>query len=118
MNLHSSRSTPAFASGTDDSENFFLHTNEIIKSYTSAWGKISNIGAPARPSNQPSMAEKDRGITEFCGLLLTRANLQSMVATALRRLNSSALGGAMMQGVRETLTEAVDPSLLIADNGL
>lgn len=52
--------------------------------------------------------ERDRETTKFCGLFSPRAELQSLVATKIRKIDSFKLKGAMMKGVEETLAEVVN----------
>lgn len=40
------------------------------------------------------------------------------MATEIRNLDSFALKGAMMQGIEDTLTEAIEVDFLAADNGV
>lgn len=55
------------------------------------------------------------GTTEFCGLFSSGAELQSLIASELRNIDSFAIKGAMMREIEETLAEVTDLGPLVAD---
>lgn len=69
---------------------------------------MRNTDTPAGPSNQVSKVEKDRKLTEFHGSFSSRAELQLLLPTELKNLDSFALNDAIMNGIEPNLAEAVE----------
>lgn len=117
MNIRSSKSNPASVLGTDKPEKI-LHLLTNIKSHATARGDMSGTNKPAGPSDQVSIVQGDEKPTEFRGSFSLRAELQSLLATKLSNLCCFALKGEMMQGIEDTLTDAVEIGVLATDTAV
>lgn len=115
MTIRSLGANLALILGTDESK-MILHHPTDTKFYVTDQDEASNIDAPAGQSNQTSMMDKDREIEEFHDSFSSRAELQYLISTELRNLESFELKGAMMQGHGKTLAEAKETGLFSADS--
>lgn len=80
-----------------------------MESFTTAQGEMSNKEAPAVDlSSQPSPAVSGKEVMEFRDRFSSRAELQSLVGTELRNLDSFPIKEDMLQRVKENLAEVID----------
>lgn len=107
LNIRSLRPNSSLALGTHKPEKIFPH-HRNTKSYTKARGDSSNHDTPPAPCNQTSILNYDMKITAFWGSSLSGAMLQSLVSAKLANFKSFATQCALLQSVKETLTEVLE----------
>lgn len=79
-------------------------------------GDMSSNDTTTDPSNHVSIVKKDKETTtKFSSSFSTGTKQPSLVAIELRNLYVFSLEGAMMQGIEDTLTNAVEMDFLAAD---
>lgn len=116
MNLRSSAQSPTLVSATDDVEKTLHDQKNNKKYYTTATGEIFNSDKPSGPFSQPSVVEKVRETTEFCGSFSSRAELWPMVVTEFSNFDSFALKWAKVQGIEDILNKVVDLGIIATDS--
>lgn len=89
--IRSSRSYLASVSGAHNPEKILHYRKDNTKSFSTAHSEASNSDMRIGISKKPVMVEKERQTTEYRRSFLSGSELQWVVATELRNVNSFAL---------------------------